>query len=136
MSSKERLLMRSPTTDVFSGLYRGAGLLAIVGTLGCGSIVDRFSGRREACEIISIGKPATGRVLRLIDTGTTINNDPVVEFVLEVTPPDGKPYEAHTKGLVSRLDIPAVQPGRVFPVKYDPQNPARVALDIWGCPKK
>lgn len=27
--------------------------------------------------------------MRLIDTGTTINDDPVVEFVLEVTPPDG-----------------------------------------------
>jgi hypothetical protein len=72
----------------------------------------------------------------LIDTGTTINNDPVVEFILEVTPPDGKPYEAHAKGLVSRLDIPAVQPGRIFPVKYDPQNPMRVALDVWDCPKK
>lgn len=128
--------MRSPTSEGFSHLYRGAGLLTIVGTLGCSSIVDSFSGRKEACEIISIGKPATGRVVRLIDTGTTINNDPVVEFVLEVTPLDGKPYEAHAKGLVSRLDIPAVQPGRVFPVKYDPQNPTRVALDIWNCPKK
>ena len=95
-----------------------------------------FSGRNEACAIISIGTPATGRVLRLIDTGTTINDDPVVEFVLEVTPPDGKSYEAHTKALISRLDIPAVQPGRVFPVKFDPQNPNRVALDIWDCPRK
>jgi hypothetical protein len=122
--------------DVLLAFYRGSGLLAIVGALGCSSIVDSFSGRKEACEIISIGKPGTGRVVRLIDTGTTINNDPVVEFVLEVTPLDGAPYEAHAKGLVSHLDIPAVQPGRVFPVKYDPQNPTRVALDIWDCPKK
>ena len=128
--------MRTPTGDIFRGLFRGAGLLAIAGMLGCGSMVDSFSGRKEACEIVRIGKPATGTVVRLIDTGTTINNDPVVEFVLEVTPPDGMPYEARTKGLVSRLDIPAVQPGRVFPVKYDPQNPARVALDIWECPEK
>lgn len=123
-------------SDIPLGLYRNASLLAIVGTLGCQSIADSFSGRKEACEIVSIGKPATGRVVRLIDTGTTINNDPVVEFVLEVTPPDGKPYEARTKGLVSRLDIPAVQPGRVFPVKYDPSDPTRVVLDIWDCPRK
>jgi hypothetical protein len=79
----------SPRRTVLRVLYRGAGLLAIVGMLGWGSIVDSFSGRKEACEILSIGKPATGRVVRLIDTGTTINDDPVVEFVLEVTPPDG-----------------------------------------------
>ncbi len=126
----------SPTRTVLRILYRGAGLLAMVGTLGCGSIVDSFSGRKEACEILRIGKPASGRVVRLIDTGTTINDDPVVEFVLEVTPPDGQPYEAHTKGLVSRLDIPAIQPGRVFPVKYDPQVPTRVALDVWECPNR
>ena len=69
--------MRSSRTRPFLciplGLYRGAGLLAIVGTLGCSSIVDSFSGRKEACEIISIGKPGTGTVVRLIDTGTTIN---------------------------------------------------------------
>lgn len=126
----------SPTRTVLQVLYRGAGFLGIAGMLGCGAIVDSFSGRKEACEILSIGKPASGRVVRLIDTGASINDDPVVEFVLEVTPPDGSPYEAHTKALISRLDIPAIQPGRVFPVKYDPQLPTRVAIDLWECPKK
>ncbi len=51
--------------------------------------------------------------------------------------PDGAaPYEAHTKALVSRLDIPQIQPGRVVPVRYDPNNRARVAMDLWDCPKK
>lgn len=117
-------------------LYRGAGLVAIVGMLGCGSIIANFSGRRESCEILAIGKPATGRIVRLIDTGTTINDDPVVEFVLDVNPPDGERYEARTKALVSRLDVASVQPGRIVPVKYDPQNRLRVALDLWDCPKK
>jgi hypothetical protein len=117
-------------------VHRATWLVAIVGTLGCTSIVDNFSGRKESCEILATGKPANGRIVRLIDTGTTINNDPVVEFVLDVTPADGKPYEARTKALVSRLDVPSVQPGRIVPVKYDPQNPFRVALDLWDCPKK
>lgn len=113
-----------------------AGLVVIAGALGCASIVDNFSGRKESCAILAIGKPANARIVRLIDTGTTINNDPVVEFILDVTPPDGGPYEARTKALISRLDIPSVQPGRVVPVKYDPQNPSRVALDLWECPKR
>lgn len=98
-------------------------------------MIDRVGGRAEACAILAIGTPATGTIARLIDTGTTINDDPVVEFVIRVVPEGGKPYEARTKALVSRLDVPAVQPGRVVPVKYDPANPARIALDLWDCPK-
>jgi hypothetical protein len=97
-------------------------------------MIDTLGGRSEACAILAIGKPATGTITRLIDTGTTINNDPVVEFVIRVVPERGEAYEAHTKALVSRLDVPAVQPGRVVPVKYDPANPARIALDLWKCP--
>jgi len=99
-------------------------------------MMDSFSGRTEACAILAIGRPATGTITRLIDTGTTINNDPVVEFVVRVVPEGGEAYEAHTKALVSRLDVPAFQPGRVVPVKYDPANPARIAFDLWECPKK
>ncbi len=104
-------------------------------TTGCQSIADSFSGRKEACEVLDIGEPASATVMRLIDTGTTINDDPVVEFVLLVVPADGEAYEAHSKALVSRLDVPAIQPGRVLPVKFDPQQPARVAIDLWDCTK-
>ncbi len=114
----------------------GLGLAVLLASAGCGSMVDGFSGRTEACEIMAIGRPATGTIVRLIDTGTTINDDPVVEFVVRVSPEGGEPYEANTKGLVSRLDVPAIQPGRVVPVKFDPNNPARIALDLWECPKK
>lgn len=112
-----------------------AALAAAAAASGCTSIADRFSGRKEACEILAVGKPASATVVRLVDTGTTINDDPVVEFVLRVQPPDGDPYEARTRALVSRLDVPAVQPGRVLPVKVDPQQPARIAIDLWDCTK-
>ena len=101
------------------------------------SIVDRFSGGRESCEIVAIGKPATGKIVGLIDTGTTtLNSDPVVEFVLYVTVPGVEPYEARTKYLVSRLDIPSIQPGCIVPVKFDQQAPLRVAMVLWECPKQ
>jgi hypothetical protein len=124
------------TRDVFRIMTLGIGLPALVGTLGCMSIVDRFSGGKESCEIVAAGKPATGKIVRLIDTGTTINNDPVVEFLLYITAPGVEPYEARTKHLVSRLDIPSIQPGRIVPVRYDQQTPARVAIDLWECPKQ
>ena len=110
------------------GLLLAAALLA-----GCAAIADQVSGRAESCAIIRSGVPAEGRILKLADTGVTINNDPVVEFVLLVTPRSGEPFEARSKALVSRLDIPAVQPGRVLPVRFDPQDRARVALDVLDC---
>jgi hypothetical protein len=112
------------------------GLAAAVSVLGCTSIVDHFSGRKEACEILAVGVPANAKIVRLIDTGTTINNDPVVDFELEVRPPDGEAYSAHSKGLVSRLDIPQVQPGRIVAVKFDPKDRTRVALDMWDCSRR
>jgi hypothetical protein len=124
------------TREALHVLHRAVALVAIVGMMGCGPIVDRFSGRTESCEILRIGTPATAQIVRLIDTGITINNDPVVEFVLRVNPPDGQPYEARAKALVSRLDIPSVQPGRIVPVKFDSQMPSRVAIDLWDCPKE
>lgn len=100
---------------------------------GCTTIVDQFSGRSEACQILRIGTPATAKIIRLEDTGVTINQNPVAEFVLEVYPDKGAPFEARTQALISRLEVPQAQPGRIVPVKYDPQQPARVALDLWEC---
>ncbi|QJR16212.1 DUF3592 domain-containing protein [Usitatibacter palustris] len=108
----------------------------LLASAGCASIVDDFSGRTEACRILATGEPGTGTIVRLIDTGATINNDPVVEFVVRVVPANGTPFEGRAKSLVSRLDVPAVQPGRVLPVKYDPRDPARVAFDLGSCPAK
>lgn len=115
----------------FARVVAVAGLAAAM--VGCGAIVDRFSGRSEACAVLGTGTPATATVVRLIDTGITINDNPVVEFVLRVELPGGPAYEARTRALVSRLDVPAVQPGRSLPVKYDPQQPSRVAIDRWDC---
>lgn len=107
--------------------------LGVATTPSCTFIVDRVSGRDEACKIIATGKPATAKILQLRDTGITINQDPVAEFVLEIHPANGHPFEAHTQALISRLDIPQAQPGRVVPVRYDPKQSGRVAIDLWDC---
>lgn len=109
-------------------------LLPALAAAGCATLVGHYSGRTEACAILAIGTPAQATIVQLVDTGTRINDDPVVEFVLEVRPDGRAAYSARTRGLVSPLDIPAVQPGRVVPVKFDPHDPSRVALDLWECP--
>ena len=110
------------------------GLVAVLLTTllvaGCGAL-DQMTGEGEAKRIRSVGRAAEARVLRIWDTGITVNNDPVVAFLLQVRPKEGTPYEVETRGLVSRLDIPQVQPGAILPVAIDPLDPKKVALAIY-----
>ena len=78
------------------------------------------------------GTPAQATILRIWDTGTTLNDNPVVGFLLEVRPPNLPAYQAESKSMIPRLSISQFQPGATVPVKIDPQNQARVALDIFA----
>ncbi|HJZ49984.1 MAG TPA: hypothetical protein VKE41_22570 [Roseiflexaceae bacterium] len=81
---------------------------------------------------ITNGMTAQATIVRIWDTGTTINDNPVVGLVLEVRPQNMPPYQAEAKSMIPRLSIPQFQPGAIVPVKIDPQNQARVALDIFA----
>ena len=103
----------------------GVGVFALVSTvLLIGSPI--VAGMKNRA-VLANGQPAEARILEIRDTGTTINNDPVVRFLLEVHPPDGSPFQAETERLISRLEIPQIQPGTTLRVKYDPESHA-VAL--------
>jgi hypothetical protein len=78
------------------------------------------------------GLPAQATILRIWDTGTTINDNPVVGFLLEVHPQNLPTYQAESKSMIPRLSVPQFQPGATVPVKIGPQNQARVALDIFA----
>lgn len=112
---------------------RGVLLLALCLTLsGCMTgLIDRMTGEDKASEIRKTGTAAKARVIRIWDTGMTLNNDPIVGFRLEVHPDGMEPFEAETQALIGRLDIPQVQPGRDVPVKFDPKDHTRVALDLY-----
>jgi len=101
-------------------------------SLGCiSSMVDSFTGEDVARDVREYGLPASGRVLRIWEAGVRVNDNPVVGFLLEVHAEGIEPYEAETKGLISILWIPRIQPGEVLPIKYDPENPSHIALDIY-----
>ena len=78
---------------------------------------------------IKNGITAQARVLKVWDTGVTINGDPQVGLLLEVSPAGGNPsFQATAKGLVSRLEASLVRPGITAQVKYDPQKPQRLQV--------
>jgi hypothetical protein len=95
------------------------------------TLVDHMTGEDEAKAIRKTGSAARARVLQIWDTGMTLNHDPVVRFRLEVHAEGVEPFEATTNAVIGRLDIPQIQPGADLPVKYDPHDHTRVALDLY-----
>jgi hypothetical protein len=107
--------------------------LAVVLLLGgCGAF-DRLSGVSTAKELQATGIAAPAEILRIWDTGITVNEDPVIGMEVEVRPADRPPYKAKIeKSLISRLDVPQFQPGKVIQVRFDAKEPGRVAIDVYG----
>jgi len=76
-----------------------------------------------------VGKSARARIVSVRNTGITVNDDyRQVDFVLEVFPEGGEPYEAKTRGLVLYERIPSLEPGTFIPVLVDPADPMEVAV--------
>ena len=74
------------------------------------------------------GVTAPARVLKVRDTGVSINDNPQVGLLLEVTPLTEAAFQAEGKLVVSRLNAALVQPGVAAEVRYDPRNHARLQV--------
>ena len=114
---------------------RASLVLAVIAgclSFGCiSSMVDSYTGEDVSREIRVNGLPASGTVLKIWETGTRVNDNPVVGFLLEIDAEGMEPYRAETKALISILSIPQIQPGAVLPIRYDPEDPSKIALDIF-----
>ena len=77
------------------------------------------------------GIEAQAKVLDVWDTRVTVNDNPQIGLLLEISPPDGSPLQVKVKMVVSRLNAAQVQPGITADVRYDPQKPKRMrVLDL------
>jgi hypothetical protein len=81
---------------------------------------------------IKNGVTAPATIKRTWDTGTTINDSPLVGFELQVTPPNGVPFTAKCKKVVNRLQVVYFQPGQAITVSYDPTNPKKIHITEVG----
>lgn len=113
-------------------LVRPLALLASLSVVGCSGLMHAFGGGMTP-ELQQSGVFATAQVLEIWDTGWTINDDPVIGMRVRVQPPDRPDFEATIqKTTVSRIAVAQFQPGAVIPVRFDPSNPALVAVDPSG----
>jgi hypothetical protein len=106
-----------------------AALVLILLNSGC-MIADNLSGTTQARELQKTGLAAKATILKISDSGITINDDPVAWLDLEVHPANSAAFRARTKCLISRLEVPQFQPGCSIPVRYDPADHTRVGVDV------
>jgi hypothetical protein len=80
--------------------------------------------------LLSHGVRAQATLLAISETGMTVQeNYGLARLQLRVEPPDDDdPYEATTKTLINRFDIPTYQPGARLEVVVDPEDRTRVAV--------
>ncbi|HEY3291005.1 MAG TPA: DUF3592 domain-containing protein, partial [Anaerolineae bacterium] len=92
-------------------------------------LVRNLSGNSGANKaLLQNGQTAQAVILSMWDTGVSINDNPRIGMKLEVRPPNGAPFQAEVKQVISRLQTSQYQPGQMLEVKYDPANPTKVAI--------
>jgi predicted dienelactone hydrolase len=72
------------------------------------------------------GMPATAVVESIEDTGSMINNDPVLKLKLKVTPQMGAAFETTGTSMVSKIAIP--RKGETVNIKYNPADPTQFVV--------
>ena len=81
--------------------------------------------------LLQTGQRAKARILSIAETGVRVNNSPQVKLGLEIAPESGypPPYQTEARMLISIVQIPQFQPGAKLIVRFNPQNPAEVAIE-------
>jgi hypothetical protein len=86
----------------------------------------RFNVRRLQID----GIPGKARILEVIETNITVNNNPQVKLIMELRNKSGELYNAQCKTVVSRKSPVFFQPGKEVKVKIDPDNEKNVIIDL------
>jgi hypothetical protein len=87
---------------------------------------DAMATMQERQQLMQTGADGTAEIVGVQDTGLTVNENPVVQIQMNVTPEAGEPYAANIQTMVSRIAVPRV--GDKVKVKYAPANPQVVAI--------
>ena len=92
--------------------------------LGAGAtvffIASLIAGGMSNILIEAKGQDAEAEILTIKDTGSRINDDPVITFSLRVRPTTQPEFVGQARRTISIVELPQYQPGKVVKVKYVP----------------
>ena len=66
------------------------------------------------------GQDAVAEILSINDTGTRINDNPVINFSLRVRPMFQPEFLGQARRTISIIELPQYQPGKTVRVKFVP----------------
>jgi hypothetical protein len=101
-----------------------AFVLVFVGALAGPTL---WAGWQER-QLLRHGTEATATIIALQDTGDEVNADAVIQLTVEVEPEGRGPYRAQIVTPLSALDLQTHRVGTRVRVRYDPEDPSKVAL--------
>jgi len=109
-----------------------AGMTAV--TIVLVIVIRRFIQNKVGPDrtVLEQGIAAKAKIISVQQTNMLVNYQPQAIFQLEVYPPNGAPYQATTKAVISMVNIPQYQPGAEISVKIHPADPTRVEIDWFG----
>jgi len=120
--------------DLFGGMTTFFIILSVVIAVVVIFFVMRMT-RGLSAGSVKNGVTAQGTILRTWDTGTTINDNPVVGFALNVAPATEPAFQVEMKQIVSRIQIGAFLPGAAVQVMYDPADHKKIKIqNVLGMP--
>jgi hypothetical protein len=111
--------------------FMGTVFLVIPLGASFGILLWLMAKRKRIEEIVATGKQGTAVVLELSDTGVTINDDPRVKLLLEISIPNYQPYQARKTVTLPLIYLSQVQTGSTIQILADPEQPdneKRIAL--------
>lgn len=110
--------------DVFTGLIMATAMVFTFSMVYFIFIRPNMEYKR----ILKTGKMAQATISSMKETGTRINNQPLIKFEVIVNMNGRAPYSATIKSVVSYINIAQFQTGSVFPVMVDSQNEQNVVF--------
>ncbi|HZO13495.1 MAG TPA: hypothetical protein VFB62_09550, partial [Polyangiaceae bacterium] len=75
------------------------------------------------------GVAGNAQLLGASETGTRVNNQPLVELTLMVSLPGRSPYTAIHREIVSNINLGRLAPGTNLPVRVDANDPTLMCVD-------
>ena len=105
------------------GVMGGFRAMKDATAMGASVLGDMQAQNATSQRLMATGRQGTATVTGIRDTGLTVNENPQVELDLQVSVDGGAPYAVTHRQVVSRVAIPAFQPGATVPVRVDPADP-------------
>jgi len=104
------------------GVMGGFRAMKDLASTGAAVMGDMQQQSVNSQRLMASGQQGTATVTAIRDTGLTVNENPQVELDLHVCVDGTAPYAVTHRQVVSRVAIPAFQPGATVPVRVDPAD--------------